>query len=198
MKLHSGNTAILIVDMQRDFVLPGRTLCVAGAAATVPHIADIIRRGREAGAAIIHIIRLHAPDGSDAEPARRHLFDNNGAGYCVKGTAGADIVGGLEPAPSDHVVIKTRFSGFFRTTLDSLLQRLGADTLLICGTQYPNCIRATAVDAISRDYTVVVLTDCTSAQTSEIADANIADMRRMGIACVRSDEVEFQAGDINA
>jgi len=64
------------------------------------------------------------------------------------------------------------------------LRRLGVDTLVIGGTQYPNCVRGTAVDAMSRDYRVIVVSDACSAQTAQVAEANIADLRGMGIACV--------------
>lgn len=181
----NSKTALLIIDMQRDFVEPSAVLCVAGAAATVPAIDTLARRGRELGWTVIHVIRVHRADGSDAEPARRHLF-TGGSGYCVAGSRGAEIVDGISVCPSDITVIKTRFSGFYRTDLDGILSRLGTRRIVIAGTQYPNCIRATAVDALMRDYEVTVCTDCCSAADEQTARANIADMRRMGISCLPS------------
>ncbi|MDY4153474.1 MAG: isochorismatase family protein, partial [Treponema sp.] len=62
--------------------------------------------------------------------------------------------------------------------------------VVISGTQYPNCIRGTATDAMSYDYDVIVVTDCCSAKTPEIANANIIDMKNMGIKCITLEELQ--------
>ena len=180
--------AILVIDMQRDFVLPSSVCCVAGAQATVPAISRMLEYARASGWAVIHIVRRHRPGGVDAEPFRRHLFADGGQ-FCVEGSGGARIVSGLEPRPGDYVVAKTRFDAFFRTDLEVLLRGLGTEEVYICGTQYPNCVRSTAVGALERDYAVTVVTDCCSAATTAIAEANIADMRAMGIQCLPSGDI---------
>ncbi|MFQ8736013.1 MAG: cysteine hydrolase family protein [Bilophila wadsworthia] len=103
---------------------------------------------------------------------------------CVPGTKGAEIVDELAPLPDETILRKLRFSAFFQTELDMILRRLKIDTLLIAGTQYPNCVRGTATDAMSHDYNTIVVTDACSAQTDEIAATNIRDMKNMGITCV--------------
>jgi nicotinamidase-related amidase len=182
------NTAVLVIDMQNDFVLPGSPLCVSGAKATLPTIAQLHDHARRNGWTVVHVIRQHDASGCDAEPFRRHLFEN-GSGFCVKGTRGAQIVDELQPKNGDYQVVKTRFSGFFKTELHQLLQRLGIKRLILAGTQYPNCIRATAVDAISLDYETVVCTDACSAASPEVATANIYDLERMGIDCISLKEI---------
>jgi nicotinamidase-related amidase len=179
-------TALLIIDMQNDFVLPGAPLCVSSAKATIPAIAQLLDYARRNGWAVVHIIRQHDASGCDAETFRRHIFDN-GSGFCVKGTRGVEIVDELQPKNGDYQVVKTRFSGFFKTELHELLQRLGIKRLVLAGTQYPNCIRATAVDANSLDYETVVCTDACSAASPEVATANIYDLEHMGIACLSLD-----------
>lgn len=62
-------------------------------------------------------------------------------GICVPGTKGAEIVDELTPLPNETILRKLRFSAFFQTELDMILRRLKIDTLLIAGTQYPNCVR---------------------------------------------------------
>lgn len=180
--------AILVIDMQNDFVLPGAPLCVAGAMSTVPAISEFLRFGRREGWLVIFVCRIHRASGIDAECFRRHLFDA-GSGFCVEGSAGAAIVDGLRREPQDLVVAKTRFDAFFHTDLETVLRSAGIGELFITGTQYPNCVRSTAVGAMERDYKVTVVTDCCSAATPEIAEANIYDMSKMGIPCVTSKEV---------
>jgi len=70
-----------------------------------------------------------------------------------------------------------------------MLRRLAVTHLVMCGTQYPNCIRATIFDAVSLDYRVTLVTDATSAQTAEIAAANILDIANIGVTCVTTDEL---------
>ena len=74
------------------------------------------------------------------------------------------------------------------TALDLTLRRLGVQELVIAGTQYPNCIRATVLDAVCLDYAVTVVTDACSAQTDAVAQANIADMAAIGVRCVSAAE----------
>lgn len=178
----SRGVALLIIDMQRDFVLPGAPLCVAGAHPSLPVVRRLLNEARARAWPVFHIVREHAPDGGDAETFRKHLFVN-GNGFCVAGTPGCAIVDDLAPLPGERKVIKTRFSGFYRTSLEDDLRALRVDTVVVAGTQYPNCVRGTAVDALYRDFRVVVVTDACSAQTPEVAAANIRDMRGMGIVC---------------
>jgi nicotinamidase-related amidase len=174
---------LVIIDMQNDFVLPGAPACVAGAQATVPVIRRLLDQARAAGWPVLHVYRDHRADGSDAEAFRRELF-RQGRGICVGGTPGASLVPELAPLPGEQRIVKRRFSAFLGTAFDLVLRRLGVSTLVLAGTQYPNCIRATAVDGLSRDYRVVVVTDACSAQTEAVARANILDLVNMGVVCV--------------
>ncbi|OIO02471.1 MAG: isochorismatase [Desulfovibrionaceae bacterium CG1_02_65_16] len=182
---HSADHSIglAIIDMQHDFVDAGAPARVAGAAATIPALVKLLSLARARGWAVFHVARAHRADGSDAESFRRAAFAN-GRGICVAGSPGARIVPELTPLPGETVVHKRRFSAFLFTEFDALLRRGGVRTLVLGGTQYPNCVRATAVDAMARDYATVVVTDCCSAQTPEVAAANVYDLVNMGVACV--------------
>ncbi|MBQ9206286.1 MAG: cysteine hydrolase [Treponema sp.] len=185
-----SDVAILVIDMQNDFVLPGAVLCVAGAQPTIPTIQDLIKYGRSQNWSIIYIIREHRPTGVDVDAPRIPLFTDGKPGYCVPGTKGCEIVKGLEPEEGDIIVSKRRNSGFFQTELDMILRRMGVKTVILSGTQYPNCVRGTAADAMSYDYNTVICTDACSAKTKEVADANIFDMKNMGITCIPLAEVK--------
>jgi len=175
--------ALLIIDMQNDFVLPGGPFVVAGASAAIPRIRDVLDHFRQAKLPVFHIVREYFADGSNIEITRREAF-LAGPKYAVPGTKGAEIVEALAPNNGEHVIVKPRFSAFFKTGLAEMLRSIGVDQVIICGIQYPNCIRATAFDAISCDFPTTVITDATAAATEEVAQANIHDMRNIGIECI--------------
>lgn len=111
----------------------------------------------------------------------------NGSGATVKGTDGAELVGEhLEILPEDHVISKKRFSAFMYTHLENLLKHgLGVGHLILCGVQTPNCIRATAMDAVAMDFPrVTVLEDATASATQQVQDANIFDMKNIGVEII--------------
>lgn len=174
--------ALIIVDMQNDFVLPGAPVRVAGALATVPRIREALETFRFLEWPIFHVHREYRLDGSDVEVTRLKGF-LEGPQYAVPGTRGCEIVEELTPQPGEYRIMKNRFSAFMNTELDFMLRRLGIARIAVCGTQYPNCIRTTVYDAVAHGYLVTVLTDATSAQTPEIAEANIRDMRNIGVEC---------------
>lgn len=174
--------ALLIIDMQNDFVLTEKT-AVKGAKATIPAIKRAMRICHAKQIPVFHIVRAYEENGSNAEIFRRELFEK-GQGFCIAGTKGAEIAEELTPSKEDFVLVKPRFSAFFGTNLKELLREKHINHVLVAGTQYPNCIRATAVDALCHDFYVTVLTDCCSAQTGEIAEANCRDLQNMGINCV--------------
>jgi nicotinamidase-related amidase len=178
---------LMIIDMQNDFVLPGAPACVAGAYATIPCIRKMLDVFRANRLPVFHVVREYRADGSDIEITRLPGFLSNKR-YIVPGTEGCEIVKDLSPIEGEYRVVKNRFSGFMNTELDFMLRRVGATHLVVCGTQYPNCIRATIFDAISYGYPVINITDATSAQTRQIAEANITDLKNIGVECISSDE----------
>lgn len=183
-----SRTALLIVDMQRDFVLPGGPCHVAGAQATVPALRRLLDHARAAGWLVTHVVRRHRPDGGDAEITRRHLFAG-GRGVCVAGSEGAAIIPELTPLPGELVQPKTRCSAFFGTPLADILRRHDVGRAVVAGTQWPNCVRATAVDAMSHDFLTILAVDACSAQDAAIAQANRRDLEALGIPCLEVDRL---------
>lgn len=187
MLTHAEN-AILVIDMENDFVLPGAPHQVAGAYETLPAIKKFLDYGRANDWAVIYIYRIHRISGIDAELFRRHFFEE-GQPFCIEGTPGAAIPEEIAPKKGDIKVTKQRFSAFFGTDLDIILRGLGVKNVYLTGTQYPNCVRSTAVDSMGLDYLTTVVTDCCSAATEEVAKANIYDMQNMGIPCIPSTDI---------
>jgi nicotinamidase-related amidase len=179
--------ALIIIDMQNDFVLPGSSACVAGAYDTVSFIKRLLDFFRMNKLPVFHVVREYRADGSDIEMNRLDGFLRKGL-YLVPGTKGCEIVEALRPMDGEYRVMKNRYSCFMNTEVDFMLRRIGATHLVVCGTQYPNCIRATIFDAVCHGYHVINITDATSAQTPEIAQANIVDIRNIGVDCISLDE----------
>ena len=155
-------TAMIVVDMQNDFVASGAAMETPAARAVVPKLADALKICRDAGIKVIYTAHVHRHDGSDMG-----LFDDmhppiaNRAAL-VDGTPGVDIYPELAPASGEHVIKKHRYSGFFGTDLDMILREWGVDTVIISGTTTENCCSATARDAMFRNYRVVFLSDATA------------------------------------
>ena len=182
-----NNTALLIIDMQNDFVLPGAPLRVAGAVAVIPNIRRILQWFRRSSLPVFHVVREYRADGSDIETFRLREF-LSARPCCVPGTDGCDIVDELTPEEGEYRLVKNRFSAFMNTELDFMLRRLGVDHIVVCGIQYPNCVRATIFDAVAIGYRVTLVTDAAGAQNDEVARANIHDIANIGVACVSTDQ----------
>lgn len=181
------HTALLVIDMQRAFVEPGQPLCVAGAAATVPALIETVATVREHGGQVVWVRREYAADGSDMEAFRREQMRRNGTlGVMAHGSYGVEPVDGLVGEPTDLVIIKKRFSGFFQTNLHEWLTAHKINTVLVTGTQTPNCVRGTAFDAVNYDYRTIVLADCTSSQSDAVQQSNLTDMVNAGIEVIYS------------
>ena len=175
---------LLMVDMQKAFVEPEAALCIDGAKATVPACARAVDEARDLGVRVIWVKRNYREDFSDMEIPRREMLMARGIrGVLAPGSEGVNSEqepDGLARRPDEEIIIKPRFSAFFRTDLDERLRAAEIDTVLIAGTTTPNCIRTTCFDAISLDYHVVVLEPCCSSMTDAIQDLNMADMERAG------------------
>lgn len=187
--------ALIMIDMQNGFIDSSSSLCVAGAAATVPACAQTLEKARELGMQVFHVRRCYAPDGSDVEPVRYRTWLAGGRPLCVESAdpASLDAPEPLAVAEGDRVLMKPRFSAFFGTDLDSTLRSCGINTVVLIGTTTPNCIRSTCYDALSLNYNVAIIEDCTSSRTPEVQRANIEDMAFIG-ASVLSCEQFCEAG----
>ncbi|MDD2218661.1 MAG: cysteine hydrolase [Desulfoplanes sp.] len=182
-----SRTALLIIDMQNDFVLPGAPVCVAGARGTIASIKKVLTYFRARHFPVFHVTREYRADGSDVEKMRQAAFLDKHP-CVVPGTSGCAIVAELTPLPDEYRIIKNRFSAFMCTELNLILRRFGINHLVVTGTQLPNCVRATVFDAVCLDYEITLITDGTSAQTPEIAAANILDMANIGVHCTTADD----------
>lgn len=183
MKRH----ALLIIDMQNDFVLEGSPLRVAQGMTVIPKIRAVLDAFRERRMPVFHILRIHRPDGSDVEITRRDLFKKTP--FAVAGTHGAAVVDALQPQEGEYVIEKTRMSAFTGTELDLMLRTLNITGLVVTGIQTPNCVRTTVFDAIAYNYPVVLVRDAVGAKSGEIHAANVADMANIGVTVMNVEDL---------
>lgn len=170
----SGIPVLLIIDLQNDFVDRAWKKDIV-----VKNCRRLLAEARHSRIPVFHVRRNYRPDGLDVELPRLRRFSGEGW-LAVGGSKGAEPPTGLEEIDGEIVVIKQRWSAFFQTELDMLLRRLGAGTVVIAGLQTPNCVRATAYDAIALDYETVVVSDATSARSGKIHVSNLEDMSAVG------------------
>jgi nicotinamidase-related amidase len=173
-QINPARTAIIVVDMQNDFVAAGAPMETPAARAIVPKLAETLKTCRGAGVKVIYTAHVHRRDGSDMG-----LFDDMhppiaSRAALVDGTPGVDIYPDLAPAAGEHVIKKHRYSGFFGTDLDIILREWNIDTVIISGTTTENCCHATARDAMFRNYRVVFLSDATA--TYDYPDCGFGSM----------------------
>lgn len=175
-------TALIVVDMQNDFGAPGGMLDLAGIdiapiRAIVPRIVEVVAAARAAGLPIVFLRQQHDPEladagGPDAPHFIRHSQkrlgmemrapDGSTGRVLVRDTWNTDNVPELTPQAGDIVVGKHRYSGFFETSLDTKLRKLGAKYLIVTGATTSICVESTVRDAMFRDYCCLVLEDCTA------------------------------------
>ena len=154
VELPADKTAVIVVDMQNDFVKPGGKLYVPTAQATVEPIRRLLGRARRAGVRIFYTQDTHYDKDPEYEIWGEHV---------KFGTWGWEIIDELKPEPGDIVIVKTRYDGFYGTPLDDLLRVYGVEYTVIVGTVANICVLHTAASAALRWYKVVVPIDGISA-----------------------------------
>ncbi len=173
-------TAMIVVDMQNDFVQEGAPIEIPRARAMVPRLNRLLDVCRAHEIPVIYI--HHVIRGGDIDAGRladHHEVIRNSKAI-IAGTQNVEIYEGLKPHPGDLVVAKPRYSAFYGTDLEAILRSKGIDTLIISGTVTNVCCESTTRDAFSRDYKVIFLSDGNAA----------GDLPDMGFGPVSAEEVQ--------
>ncbi|MEM0120683.1 MAG: isochorismatase family cysteine hydrolase [Thermoprotei archaeon] len=154
--LDPSSSALVVVDMQNDFVRKDGKLRVSGAEATIAPIRSLLDRFRSVGGTIIYTQDWHMKDDPEFKIWGEHA---------LAGSWGAEIIDELKPSEQDFVIRKYRYDAFYGTPLDYILRVKHVTNLVVTGTVANICVLHTAGSAALRWYRVVVPKDCVSAIT---------------------------------
>lgn len=175
-------TALIIIDMQRDFCSPGGYAHQAGLditrmQAVVSQAKQLLNTARAARVMVVHTREGHLPDLSDCPPVKLARSVTAGAAIgslgplgrlLVRGEQGHDFVEELRPRPGELVIDKPGYSAFHQTLLGKHLAAQGIEQLVLCGVTTEVCVHSTLRDAVDRGYRCVTVSDATAASQPEL------------------------------
>ena len=186
-------TALIVIDMQRDFLEPGGFGEALGndvsrLQAAVAPCRAVLAAARKTGMLVIHTREGHRHDLSDAPPAKiergapsKRIGDAGPMGrILVRGEPGHDIVADLYPAAGEPVIDKPGKGAFYQTDLESMLKNRGIDNLLVCGVTTEVCVNTTVREANDRGYRCIVLSDCCASYFPEFHEMGLKMIKAQG------------------
>jgi len=189
--LAAGKTALIVIDMQRDFLLPGGFGESLGndvdqLLKVVPPLSALIAAARQAGVMVIHTREGHQPDLSDCPPAKlsrgapsKRIGDPGKYGrILIRGEYGHGIVDELAPADGELVIDKPGKGAFYATGLQDALVNAGITQLLITGVTTEVCVHTTTREANDRGYECLVVSDCVGSY--------FPDFQRIGLEMIKA------------
>jgi biuret amidohydrolase len=193
VEIDLARAALIIIDMQRDFLEPGGFGEALGndvsrLSAAVAPCRKVLEAARVAGMLIIHTREGHRPDLSDAPrakiergaPSMRIGAAGPMGRILIRGEPGHDIIPELYPAPGEPVIDKPGKGAFYQTDLALLLQNHGIETLVVCGVTTEVCVNTTVREANDRGYRCIVLGDCCASYFPHFHEAGLAMIKAQG------------------
>jgi nicotinamidase-related amidase len=193
IELDIGRAALIIIDMQRDFLEHGGFGETLGNDVTRLHAAvapcrAVLDAARRVGMLVIHTREGHLPDLSDAPPAKvergkpslRIGAPGPMGRILIRGEPGHDIIADLYPAAGEVVIDKPGKGAFYATQLEPLLRRHAIENLLVCGVTTEVCVNTTVREANDRGYRCVVLADCCASYFPDFHEMGLNMIKAQG------------------
>lgn len=175
-------TALLVIDMQRDFLAPDGLCGVSGEDTAevrriIPRIQAVLSAVRAAGMAVVHTREGYAPDLSNVHNLKRERGAVGQRGplgrFLIRGEAGHDFIEELRPREGEAVVDKPGFGAFYGTDLARILAREAISHLLLCGVTTQCCVQSTLREAVDRGFYCLTLADCCAAFDPKLHEATL-------------------------
>jgi len=192
-ELTPAEAALVIIDMQRDFLEPG------GFGESLGNDVGLLRRtiaptgrlldaARAAGLMVIHTREGHRPDLADLAPAKKArgkpslaIGDEGAMGrLLVRGEPGHDIIPELYPRPGEPVIDKPGKGAFYATDLDTILKHRGIRQLIVCGVTTEVCVNTSVREANDRGYDCLVVEDCVGSYFPEFQEFGLKMIKAQG------------------
>jgi biuret amidohydrolase len=193
LNVDTSRTALVIIDMQRDFLEPGGFGAALGndvslLKAAVGPCGEVLAAARRAGILVIHTREGHRPDLTDAppmkvergDPAARIGAPGPMGRILIRGEPGHDIIPELYPAAGEPVIDKPGKGAFYQTDLELMLKNRGIETLLVCGVTTEVCVNTTVREANDRGFRCIVLSDCCASYFPEFHDMGLKMIKAQG------------------
>lgn len=174
-----STSTVITIDTQCD-TLDGQAMEVPGTSVVIPNIRKILDVYRQLKMPVVHIVRIYKSDGSNVDLCRKQAIES-GDEIFLDGSTGCDLAPGMfeptsikldteallsggvqEMSSHESIIYKPRWGAFFKTPLESHLKKLGIDTLIFVGCNFPNCPRASIYEASERDFRIVLVADAMS------------------------------------
>lgn len=192
-KVAPGAAAVIVIDVQNDFVAGGGFAQQAGwdiprAQAAAARIERWLPQARSAGLPVVFVRSIYDSEWISAPMRERNIRRGLTTPRCLSGSWGAEFYL-LRPGPTDAVVTKHRLNAFFGTDLDDVLHGLGIETIILTGVYTEACVESTGRHAYFLDYYVVVASDLTSGAHVDFHSASLASCERDFGVVATSDEI---------
>lgn len=197
-------SALIIVDMQNDFVHPEggfahrarenpeAKIDLPFLMGTVPYVKQLADAFRRAGRPVIYIAHVLKPDYSDAQfpywRATRGSLSGNRT-FITEGSWGAQIIDELKPKEGEHLVVKKGFGGFSNTPLDTILRNLGVNTCVVTGVTTCVCVSTTVRGGVEHNYRMILVKDAVAEVHRDTHEAELKTMARVFADVKTTDEV---------
>lgn len=185
--------ALIIIDMQQDFIVPGGFGSILGNDVTpllniVPTVKALLETARQLDMLIIHTREAHKPDLSDCPPSKRlrgnapiKIGDLGPMGrLLIDGEPGSDILDTLSPLPGEYNIAKPGKGAFYATALEQILKQHGITHLFICGVTTEVCVQTTMREANDRGYECLLIEDATESYFPEFKQATLKMVTAQG------------------
>jgi ureidoacrylate peracid hydrolase len=181
-----GKSALIIVDMQNDFVHPEGGLAyrarenpaagldISFLGDTIPNVRRLADAFRKAARPVVYIAHVVKPDYSDAQfPYWRLARPGGNRTFIAENTWGAQIVDDLRPHDGEYLIVKKGFGGFANTQLDTVLRNNGVTTCVVAGVMTGVCVSSTVRGGVELNYRMVVVEN---AVADAVRDAHAAEL----------------------